>query len=100
MVGRAEKVTAGGTVAEGLVAAGTEGSRGRVAVRAVETAEVSGARRCGAVEAAKVARLAKAGCRAVGATKVARLAEAGGCWAAGTGGDWRGCVHNLEVYEA
>ena len=44
MVGRAEKVTAGGTVAEGLVTAGAVGPRGRVAARAVETAEVSRAR--------------------------------------------------------
>ena len=116
MVGRAEKVTAGGTVAEGLVAAGTVGPRGRVAARVVETAEVSGARSCGAVGATKVARLAKAGCRAAGATNVARLVEAGGCcaagatnvarmaaaggcWAAGTGGGWRECVHSPDVCE-
>ena len=83
MVGRAENVTAGGTLAKGLVAAGTVGPRGHVAARAVETAEVSGVRGCGAVGATKVVRLAKAGCRAAGATKVARLAEAGGCCAAG-----------------
>ena len=82
MVGPAEKVTAGSTVAEGLVAAGTVGPRSRVAARAVETAKVSGARGCGAVAATKVARLAEAGCRAAGATKVPRLAEAG-CCAAG-----------------
>ena len=72
MVGRAENVTA-----EGLVAAGAVGPRGRIAARAVETAEVSRARGCGAVGATKAVRLAKAGCRAVGATKVARLAKAG-----------------------
>ena len=77
MVGRPEKVTAGGTVAEGMVAAGTVGPRGRVAARAVETAEVSGARGCRAVGATKVARLAKAGCRAAGATKVARCRSRG-----------------------
>ena len=98
IVGRAEKVTTGGTVAEGLVAAGTVGPRGRVAARAVETAEVSGARDCGAVGATKVARLAEAGCRAAGATKVARLAEPGGCWAAGTGGVCRECAHSPDVY--
>ena len=115
LVGRAEKVTAEGTVVEGLVAAGTVGPRSRVAARAVETAEVSGARGCGAVGATKVARLAKAGCRAAGATKVGRLVEAGGCcaagatkvarvaeaggsWAAGTGGGWRECVHSPDVY--
>ena len=83
MVGRAEEVTAGCTVAEGLVAAGAVGSRGRVAAGAVETAEVSRARGCGAGGATKVARLAKPGCRAAGATEVARLAEAGSCRAAG-----------------
>ena len=117
IVGRAEKVTAGDTVAKGLVAAGTVGPRGHVAARAVETAEVSGAKGCGAVGATKVARLAKAGCRAAGATKFARLAEAGGCCAAGatkfarlaeaggccaagTGGGCRGCARNPDVYEA
>ena len=116
MVGRAEELTAGGTVAEGLVAAGTVGPKGRVAAKAVETAEVSGARGCGVVGATKVARLAKAGCRAAGATRVARLgeaggccaagatkvvrvAEAGGCWAAGTGGSYRECAHSPDVYE-
>ena len=95
MVGGTEKV-----IAEDLVAAGGVGPRGRVAARAAETAEVSGARGYGAVGATKVARLANAGCRAAGATKVVRLAEAGGCWAAGTGGDCRGCAHNPEVYDA
>ena len=115
MVGRAEKVTAGGTVVEDVAAAGTVGPKGGVAARAVETAEVSGARGCEAVGATKVARLAKAGCRATGATKVAKVVEAGGCcaagatkvarvaeaggsWAAGTGGGWRECVHSPDVF--
>ena len=83
MVGRAEKVTAGGIVAKGLVAAGAVGPSGRVAAGAVGTAEVSRARGCWTGRATKVARLVKAGCRAAGATEVARLAEAGGCRAAG-----------------
>ena len=47
MIGRAEKVTAGGTVAEGRVAAGAVGPRGRVEAGAVETAEVSRTKGCG-----------------------------------------------------
>ena len=46
MVGRAEKVTAGGT--KGLVAAGVVGPSGRVAAGAVGTAEVPRVRGCGA----------------------------------------------------
>ena len=83
MVGRAEKVTAGGTVAKGLVAARAVGQRGRVAAGAVETVEASKARSCGTGGVTEVATLAKAGCRAAGATEVARLAEAGGCRAVG-----------------
>ena len=83
MSNRAEKVTAGAMVAEVLVAAGTVGLRGRVAARAVETAEVSEDRGCGAVRA----------------TKVARLAEARGCWAAGTGDGCREWAHSPDVYE-
>ena len=67
MLGRAENVTAGAVVAEGLAAAGAVVPRGCVAARALETAEVAGAR----------------GCVAAGPTKVARLAITGGCWAAG-----------------
>ena len=48
MVGRAEKVTAGGTVAEGLVVARAVGPRGRVAAGAVETTKVFRAKGCGA----------------------------------------------------
>ena len=69
MLGRAEKVTVGAMVVEGLVAAGTVGPRGRVAAGAVETAEVSGARSCGVVGVSKVETLAEAGCCAAGATK-------------------------------
>ena len=100
MLGRAEKVTAGAMVVEGLVAAGTVGPRGRVETRAVKTAGVSGVKGCGAVGATEVARLAEAGCCAAGATKVARLAEAGGCWAAGTAGGCRECTHSPDMYEA
>ena len=46
MLGRAEKVTPGAVVAEGLVAAVTVIPRGRVAAKAVETAEVAGAKGC------------------------------------------------------
>ena len=76
-------MTVGGTVAEGLVAAGAVGSRVCVAGGAVETVEMSRARGRGTGGATKVARLAKAGCRAAGATEVARLAEPGDCRAAG-----------------
>ena len=61
MLGRAEKMTAGAMVVEGLVAAGTVGPRGRLAAGAVETAEVPGARGCGVVGASKVETLTEAG---------------------------------------
>ena len=83
MVGRAEKATAEGTVAEGLNAAGAVEPRGRVAAGAVKTAEVSRARGCGTGGATKVARLVKASCRAAGVTEVTRLAEAGDFRSAG-----------------
>ena len=67
MLVRAENITAGAVVAEGLAAAGVVVPRGCIAARAVETAEVAGA----------------GGCVAAGTTKVARLAVAGGCWATG-----------------
>ena len=68
MVARAENVTAGAVVAEGLAAAGAVVSRGCVAARAVETAEVVGA----------------GGCVAAGTKKVARLAVVRGYWAVAT----------------
>ena len=57
---------------------------GCVAARAVETAEVAGARGCVAAETGKVAGLAEAGgCVAAGTTKVTRLAVGSGSSAAG-----------------
>ena len=47
MVGRAEKVAAGGTVSKGLEVAGAVAPSGRVAVGTVGTAEVSRVRGCG-----------------------------------------------------
>ena len=78
MVGRAAKVTAGGT--RGLVAAGAVKPCGRAAAATVGTAEVPRARGCGTGRATKVARLAEAGgCRAAEATEVARWVRARGC---------------------
>ena len=101
MLGRAEKVTTGAVVAEGLVAAGTVVPRGCVAAGTTKVERLAVARVCWAAGATEVARLAQAGgcwaagetrvaglaearvCCAAGATKVAGLGEAGGCWAAG-----------------
>ena len=101
MLGRAEKVTTGAVVAEGLVAAGTVVPRGCVAAGTTKVERLAVARVCWAAGATEVARLAPAGgcwaagetrvaglaearvCCAAGATKVAGLGEAGGCWAAG-----------------
>ena len=91
MVGRAAKVTAGGT--RGVVAAGVVEPSGRAAAATMGTAEVPRARGCGTGGANKVARLAEAGgCRAAEATEVARWVgaqgwcAAGGAWAA----EWDG----------
>ena len=83
MLGRAEKVTAGAVVAEGLVTAGTVVARGRVAARAVETAELAGAKGCVAVWAVGTTKAAGArGCVAARAVDTAEVARARVCVAA------------------
>ena len=95
MVGRAAKVTAGGT--KGLVAAGAVGPSGRAAAATVGTAEVPRTRGCGTGGTTKVARLAEAGgCRAAEATEVARWVGVRGCCVGGAGG----CVESPERKEA
>ena len=101
MLGRAEKVTAGAVVAEGLVAAGTVVPRGHVTARAVETAELAGAKGCVAARAVGTAEAAGArgcvvaravettevagdrGCVAARAVETVEMARARGCWALG-----------------
>ena len=83
MLDRAEKVTTGAVVAEGLVTAGTVVPRGRVAAGAVETAEVAGAKGCAAARAVGTAEAAGArGCVATRAVETAEVDEARSCVAA------------------
>ena len=83
MLGRAEKVAAGAVVAEGLVAAGTVVPRGRVAARAVETAELAGAKGCVAARAVGTAEAAGArGCVVARAVETTEVAGDRGCVAA------------------
>ena len=95
MVGRAAKVTAGGT--KGLVAAGAVGPSGRAAAATVGTTEVPRARGCGTGMTTKVARLAEAGgCRVAEATEVVRWVGARSFCVGGADG----CVESPERKEA